>query len=128
MAEERLIDANALIEHLNSNFYGDVIEEIKKFPTAKPKAIPVCKIEINTEEMKEIVQKAVENIRWTDKVYLDNQGDIRSTDGCPTYELVKRCSTCKYYEKRFDDDPCNICRKYIGYNTELLTKWEASNG
>lgn len=25
-------------------------------------------------------------IRWTDKVYLDNQGNIRSSDGCPTDE------------------------------------------
>lgn len=24
------------------------------------------------------------DIRWTDKVYLDSKGNIRSTDGCPT--------------------------------------------
>ena len=24
------------------------------------------------------------DIRWTDKVYLDSQGNIRSVDGCPT--------------------------------------------
>ena len=26
-------------------------------------------------------------IRWTDKVYLDSQGNIRSTDGCPTDQV-----------------------------------------
>lgn len=28
-------------------------------------------------------------IRWTDKVYLDSQGNIRSTDGCPTDQLTQ---------------------------------------
>ena len=41
--EQRLIDANVLIEHLNTNFYGDVIEEIKKFPTASPNEITPAK-------------------------------------------------------------------------------------
>ena len=62
MAEQRLIDANALIEHLNTNFYGDVIEEIKKFPTASPKEIPVAKIEFSREQMQEIVNEAVRKI------------------------------------------------------------------
>jgi hypothetical protein len=26
-------------------------------------------------------------IRWTDKVYLDSQGNIRSSDGCPTDQI-----------------------------------------
>ena len=26
-------------------------------------------------------------IRWTDKVYLDSQGNIRTTDGCPTDQM-----------------------------------------
>lgn len=26
-------------------------------------------------------------IRWTDKVYLDSQGNIRSFDGCPTADI-----------------------------------------
>ena len=28
-------------------------------------------------------------IRWTDKVYLDNQGNIRSTDGCSTNQTTQ---------------------------------------
>ena len=28
-------------------------------------------------------------IRWTDKVYLDSQGNIRSTDGCPTDQFTQ---------------------------------------
>ena len=28
-------------------------------------------------------------IRWTDKVFLDSQGNIRSLDGCPTDSLTK---------------------------------------
>lgn len=28
-------------------------------------------------------------IRWTDKVYLDSQGNIRTTDGCPTNQMVQ---------------------------------------
>ena len=28
-------------------------------------------------------------IRWTDKVYLDNQGNIRSTDGCSTNQMTQ---------------------------------------
>lgn len=31
----RLIDADALLEHLNKNWYGDVTEEIKRAPTIK---------------------------------------------------------------------------------------------
>ena len=27
-------------------------------------------------------------IRWTDKVYLDSQGNIKSFDGCPTDETT----------------------------------------
>jgi hypothetical protein len=26
-------------------------------------------------------------IRWTDKVFLDSQGNIRSSDGCPTDQI-----------------------------------------
>ena len=26
-------------------------------------------------------------IQWTDKVYLDSQGNIRSSDGCPTDQI-----------------------------------------
>lgn len=32
----RLIDADALLEHLNKNWYGDVTEEIKRAPTISP--------------------------------------------------------------------------------------------
>ena len=36
-------------------------------------------------------------IRWTDKVYLDSQGNIRSMDGCPTdlmtQALIDRITT-----------------------------------
>lgn len=28
-------------------------------------------------------------IRWTDKVYLDSQGNIRSFDGCPTDQMTQ---------------------------------------
>jgi hypothetical protein len=28
-------------------------------------------------------------IRWTDKVYLDSQGNIRSSDGCPTDQMTQ---------------------------------------
>lgn len=28
-------------------------------------------------------------IRWTDKVYLDSQGNIRSSDGCPTDQITQ---------------------------------------
>ena len=28
-------------------------------------------------------------IRWTDKVYLDSQGNIRSIDGCPTDNMTQ---------------------------------------
>lgn len=28
-------------------------------------------------------------IRWTDKVYLDSQGNIRTTDGCPTNQMTQ---------------------------------------
>ena len=28
-------------------------------------------------------------IRWTDKVYLDSQGNIRSSDGCPTDQTTQ---------------------------------------
>lgn len=28
-------------------------------------------------------------IRWTDKVYLDSQGNIRTTDGCPTDQMTQ---------------------------------------
>ena len=62
MAKRRLIDADALIEHLSTNFYGDVIEEIKKFPTAIPKEVPVFKIEFSREQMQDIVDKAVRKI------------------------------------------------------------------
>lgn len=34
--ELKLIDVNALIEHLNTTMYRDVIEEIKNFPTITP--------------------------------------------------------------------------------------------
>ena len=39
------------------------------------------------------------NIRWTDKVYIDNQGNIRSSDGCPTDQMTqdtinKESKTC----------------------------------
>ena len=27
--------------------------------------------------------------RWTDKVYLDSQGNIRSTDGCSTDQMTQ---------------------------------------
>ena len=29
------------------------------------------------------------DIRWTDKVYLDNQGNIRTVDGCPTNQMLE---------------------------------------
>ena len=29
------------------------------------------------------------DLRWTDKVYLDNQGNIRSSDGCPTEQMTQ---------------------------------------
>ena len=38
-------------------------------------------------------------IRWTDKVYLDSQGNIRSSDGCPTDQNV---SETKH-------NPCDYC-------------------
>ena len=28
-------------------------------------------------------------IRWTDKVYLDSQGNIRTMDGCPTDQMTQ---------------------------------------
>ena len=28
-------------------------------------------------------------IRWTDKIYLDSQGNIRSLDGCPTDQMTQ---------------------------------------
>lgn len=28
-------------------------------------------------------------IRWTDKIYLDSQGNIRSFDGCPTDQMTQ---------------------------------------
>ena len=28
-------------------------------------------------------------IRWTDKVYLDSQGNIRTTDGCATNQMIQ---------------------------------------
>lgn len=29
------------------------------------------------------------DIRWTDKVYLDSQDNIRTTDGCPTNQIIQ---------------------------------------
>ena len=29
------------------------------------------------------------DIRWTDKIYLDSQGNIRSSDGCPTDQMTQ---------------------------------------
>lgn len=34
--ELKLVDVNALLEHLNTTMYRDVIEEIKNFPTITP--------------------------------------------------------------------------------------------
>ena len=46
-------------------------------------------------------------IRWTDKVYLDSQGNIRSTDGCPTgsytQEMINKIKTNIYCAKPIED-------------------------
>ncbi len=105
MAEQRLIDANALIEHLNNNFYGDVIEEIKKFPTASPNEIPVAKIEFNREQMKEIVNQALNKV-------IDN-GTLET----------KACKDCKYVLLDPYEEPCRCCCYGDG-----LDNWEAADG
>ena len=58
-------------------------------------------------------------IRWTDKVYLDSQGNIRSSDGCPnlinkikvTYQYHLSCPQCG--ETWWDNDAfpirCHEC-------------------
>ena len=104
MVEQRLIDANALIEHLNTNFYGDVIEEIKKFPTASPNEICVAKIEFNKEQMQDIVKTAIQK-------YIDS-GTVET----------RACADCKYYNTDPDEEPCRCCCYGDG-----LDNWEAKN-
>ena len=46
-------------------------------------------------------------IRWTDKVYLDSHGNIRSSDGCPTdqmaQDLINKITTNIYCAKPIED-------------------------
>ena len=102
--EQRLIDANALIEHLNNNFYGDVIEEIKNFPTASPNVVPVAKVEFDREQMKEIVNQALNKV-------IDNS----------TLE-TKACKDCKHVLLDPYEEPCRSCCYGDG-----LDNWEAKD-
>ena len=105
MDEQRLIDANALIEHLNNNFYGDVIEEIKNFPTASTNVVPIEKIEFSKEQLQEIVRQAIQK-------YIDS-GTVET----------RACVDCKYYNTDPNEEPCKCCCYGDG-----LDNWEANDG
>lgn len=50
-------------------------------------------------------------IRWADKVYLDSQGNIRSSGGCPTddmtQDLINKITTNIHCAKPIDDKEKN---------------------
>ena len=53
----RLIDADALLEHLNKNWYGDVTEEIKRAPTVEERPIHCkdCKYTVLSKDGKTLI-------------------------------------------------------------------------
>ena len=69
---------------------------------------PKCINEIKEKIFEEVGwynENIVHNIRWTDKVYLDSQGNIRTMDGCPTdQKLSTTCVTCDHF-----GNGCNKC-------------------
>lgn len=49
-------------------------------------------------------------IRWTEKVYLDSQGNIRSSDGCPTDEPTVCGNNPKWCESCVSNGKCASTR------------------
>lgn len=122
----------------------EVMEIIDNAPPVEPEKVLVANVTFNENKLKEIIQTEViekiksgelvimskereeDSIRWTDKVYLDNQGNIKSIDGCPTNELVKKCSTCKYSKLSSYEEPCISCERNQNSGS-LVSKWEAKD-
>lgn len=81
-------------------------------------------------------------IRWTDKVYLDSQGNIRSFDGCPTDQMTQDhfdnldayfpSAFIKEVEEAPSVKPCDNCDLYFKAKTKeemrKLTEGDGKNG
>lgn len=98
----RLIDADALLEHLNKNWYGDVTEEIKRAPTINAMDIAV----IGYEAAKKAERPIGEWIKWNFKTF---GADMRSNKKETTFddylnEQLKDPEFRKEYEKLCDEN------------------------
>lgn len=84
-------------------------------------------------------------IRWTDKVYLDSQGNIRTIDGCPTnqisQDLIDKVNTNvglmqpikderpqgEWIGNAFDEHHCNRCGHPALWEEELDGYYEVQS-
>lgn len=62
----------------------------------------------------------MEEIRWTDKMYLDNQGNIRSSDGCPTDKPMVCGNNSKWCESCVSKGKCASTRPQGKTNADLF--------